>query len=343
MGEFYFHIMSKAFDDCGIVAGDKADGHVYLQKPEGRQNAEWLLEPTDDGFYYIVDRLHGKYLCAGEKADNHLYHQDNKKRAVAKWAVERKMLNGNVCVLIRDLCHSFAVTSCEKFDGKVYHQSYDAAEGQDPTESHVAALWELIPADANAKSDDLPDIYWQLYGEVKMVTVKAESRWEKAQAVPLMAASKGVDNSSDIVVDKIVELKYAHKREADIEFSHETSLAQAVGVAGKVGFDLNLGDKDTCSKLSLAAKGSYSRSWTDTARTSKSYTTSYDYEYTDTTKVPVPPHSSVHVKLLLVQQMTNIPFDVEMELDWKNGTRIKKTTSGSWKGILSTDSTTEVE
>ena len=58
-----------------LVAGDNADGNVYLQTPENRLNAKWQFEqdPEFHEFYYIKDLKHRQYIFSGYKYDRKVY------------------------------------------------------------------------------------------------------------------------------------------------------------------------------------------------------------------------------------------------------------------------------
>lgn len=67
-----YHLRNRGLNKC-IVAGDHWDGHVYLQDPGAKKNAQWTLEPTTKSItrtngktypgYRVRDREHKKYLA----------------------------------------------------------------------------------------------------------------------------------------------------------------------------------------------------------------------------------------------------------------------------------------
>lgn len=72
-----YRIFNKKYKDVAIVAGDYQDGHVYLQKPNGRRNAEWFIEPQMFGktkAFKITDSKHDKSICASVIADQSVHH-----------------------------------------------------------------------------------------------------------------------------------------------------------------------------------------------------------------------------------------------------------------------------
>jgi len=98
---FYYRIKDKKHGKY-IVAGDKADGHVYHQDAGTRLNAMWAvtMDKAAAGFmgYKISDALHGKCIAAGNSSDGHLYHQDDDvaARPEKRWIIELvKQATGN--------------------------------------------------------------------------------------------------------------------------------------------------------------------------------------------------------------------------------------------------------
>lgn len=72
-----YRIFNKKYKDVAIVAGDYQDGHVYLQSPNGRRNAEWYIEPQMFGktkAFKITDNKHDKSICASPIADKNVNH-----------------------------------------------------------------------------------------------------------------------------------------------------------------------------------------------------------------------------------------------------------------------------
>ena len=84
--------MIDKFDDA-IVAGDVADNNLYLQAPNGRDNAKWKLVPLGNNKFHIIDKKHGLALVGGDKADGKIYHQAPNGRANAIWNIT--LVSGN--------------------------------------------------------------------------------------------------------------------------------------------------------------------------------------------------------------------------------------------------------
>lgn len=92
LGEFIKEFMIDKFDDA-IVAGDVADNNLYLQAPNGRDNAKWKLVPLGNNKFHIIDKKHGLALVGGDKADGKIYHQAPNGRANAIWNIT--LVSGN--------------------------------------------------------------------------------------------------------------------------------------------------------------------------------------------------------------------------------------------------------
>lgn len=74
-----YYIFNKKYNTFSIVAGDYQDGHVYLQPPSNRRNAEWFIEHHIFGktrAFKITDNKHEKSLCASQLANKCVNHYD---------------------------------------------------------------------------------------------------------------------------------------------------------------------------------------------------------------------------------------------------------------------------
>lgn len=92
-GEMFKRLTEEGYD-FAIVAGDVADNNLYIQRPNGRDNAKWKLVPLGNNKFYIVDKKHGLAIVGGEKADGHLYHQAPNGRKNAIWNIT--LASGNL-------------------------------------------------------------------------------------------------------------------------------------------------------------------------------------------------------------------------------------------------------
>jgi hypothetical protein len=117
----YVHIIDSKHGLC-LVAGDVHDGNVYHQLPEGRANAEWLLEPVSPDVYRIKDRKHGKYLIGGEPYDGRLHHYPHDDRADARWRLIRIAEQGREVYQLREERWNREIATGDSADSNVYHQ-----------------------------------------------------------------------------------------------------------------------------------------------------------------------------------------------------------------------------
>ncbi|MEZ7196678.1 hypothetical protein [Pseudodesulfovibrio karagichevae] len=329
----YFYIKSAVYSDYAIVAGDKADNHVYFQKPDGRENAQWCFKDVGNGTYTICDKLHQRCLAAGESADNHLYHQSDTNRLMAKWEAAIKELDGLRGLALIDCFHHFTIASPIKNDGHVYHQDLNndkllqhPYQGDTPIHRECM-IWELEPVAPVAEGLDIPNCYACFAGktEVKVGTPVYGTPSE------IFGAEQTVDNSSAISGTSTVELKDSLTISSTIEFSEAVSKSQAEDIAWNAGLALGLSGDTFKGKASGGYSHTTKQEKSFSQETSTSHTLSETREYSTKGDFNFGAHSAFRVRLAVTLRPVTVPFTVSITLPLAQGKTLSHTIQGTYK------------
>jgi len=106
-----------------LVSGDVWDGNVYDQPAGGRNNSEWLVGVTADGYATFQNMKDGKYLVVGSGTnDGHVYEQDPSGDDV-KWIVTSTGLPDGSVYLKSKKYDGFALVAGTVWDQHVYLQT----------------------------------------------------------------------------------------------------------------------------------------------------------------------------------------------------------------------------
>lgn len=125
-----------------LVGGNSFDGHIYLQTPDDRSNAKWILlpDPQHDGYYRIKELQHDYYIYSGYKFDGKVYegHIDQDHLANFQWKLSMVRANplGQIVYLINGGHNK--VLAAGQDDGNLHLQDLEDVVGE------LNAQWGFI-------------------------------------------------------------------------------------------------------------------------------------------------------------------------------------------------------
>lgn len=73
-----------------IVAGDNNNGRLYHEDANGRENAQWKINPIVNNYSsttHLIDKRFGKAIVTGNELDKYVYHQPDHERTNARWSL----------------------------------------------------------------------------------------------------------------------------------------------------------------------------------------------------------------------------------------------------------------
>lgn len=328
----YFYIKSTVYGNYAIVSGDTQDNHVYFQRPEGRENAQWCFENVGNGTYFICDKKSKCGLVAGEVADNHIYHQSPQNRRMAKWEVAVKDVDGVRGLAFIDCFHHFTIACPIKNDGHVYHQDLNNDKlsqhpGMAEPIHRQCMLWELEPVEPVADGLDIPDCYTFFAGKTEVVVGKPEY----GPPTQIFGAEQSVDNKSVISGTSTVELKDSLTTSNSLEFSEAVSKTQAEDVGWQVGLAIGLSGDTFKGKATGGYSHSTKKEETFSQETSTSHTVSETKEYSIKHDFNFQAHSQFKARLAVTIRPVTVSFTATSTLPLAQGKTLTRKITGTLK------------
>lgn len=345
----YFYIESIVHPGYCLVAGDQADGRLYLQKHGGRENAQWRFEKNERGginsdttpSYRIQDKLHKKYIVGGDVADNNLYHQDADDRLNANWiiAVEKDKNSDIRGFTFLDELHDYAVSACKDMNGNVYHQNYKNATHHPGCGGNVPVqwkcmLWKLVPVQPLTTIAGCPDFFvLNTASTVKNIVMDTEHKTltPKPNIVFTAPAVNSTPSSQEITVN-IAESWNTTK---SVSSSKRITSKDADAISVKGGVALKLAET---VKASFELQNTTTFEHVEEDSTTNSYAQTTTISYSASPKTTVAPNTTVTLKITITQQEVSVPYTADVVYPLADGTSVTEPMNGIWSDVLCVDS-----
>ena len=308
----YFQIFDAAHK-CYIGAGKSYDGNLYHYRNNDLGDyTQWRFEPaSDSGYYYIVDRRHGRamssdyeYVVIVPQRPGHILNYNSRNNC--KWRAEQATTIGSYW--LKDQKYGLAVIAGDEYDGDVYIQN--------PGE-RLNAQWVLQLVQAG----DIGPAFYVVDQDLLSISLDT-SAVNRVEVAPLFAIDQTVNNNTSTDQSTSIEARKTETTTESWEFTKSITVSVAVTVQSGVSVK---GVVEVSSTVQTTYEESYS--WTNAVEISK------ETEYLWSIPVNVPAHTSVRVTATIKKYTTHIPFTAVIQSTMGNGTTRIDTIAGTWYGV----------
>ncbi|MGE4292560.1 MAG: hypothetical protein AB7E32_10155 [Desulfovibrio sp.] len=345
----YFYIESIVHPGYCLVAGDKYNGQLYLQKHDGRENAQWSFEQNERGginsettsSFRIVDKKHGKCIVSGDVANNKLYHQDADSRLNANWTISvGKDKNSDIRgFTFFDELHNFAVAACKELDGHVYHQNFTNATHHPTCGGNVPVqwkcmLWKLVPVQPLTTIAGCPG-FFVLNTATTVSNVVMDSAKKSSAPKPDIKLSAPAVNHSPSGQEVTVTVSGSWTTTKSITSSRRISSKIADTISEKGGATFKLGE---AVKASFEVQNSTTFENVEETSAADAYVQTKTIAYSATPKTTVAANSTVTVRVTITQQELSVPYSADLVYTLADGSQVTETFSGVWSDVLCVES-----
>lgn len=308
----YFQIRDVAHN-CYVGASKSYDGTLYHYKDNDLgDHTQWRFEPADSGYYYLVDRRHGRAMSSDYddglikvyQAPGHI--QEFAGKSNCEWRAERTTTIG--AYWLKDMKYNLSIIGGDTYDGHIYIQA--------PGDRRNAQwILELV------QNGDIGPDFYVVEQDLLKLTLDTNVI-ERIEVAPLFAIDQVVNNNTSAEQVTSIEARKTETTTESWEFSKSISVSVAVTVQSGVSVK---GVAEVSTSVTTTYEESYS--WTNAVEISR------ETEYLWTIPVTVPPHSSVQVTATIRKFTTQVPFTAIIRSTLGDETTRTDTVSGTWYGV----------